>query len=404
MDLKSGYPYWVVKNEQGEFHPPLADDLRCDVLVVGAGITGALIADCLSAAGHQVCLVDSRQIGWGSTSASTALLQYEIDVEMQQLAKRFGMEDAVLAYRACEQAVRELKRLAKPLRSVDFRPTQSLYVSSHWYHDRRVRSEGQLRRRHGFDVEVLDGPALNERFGIGTNIGLLTTTSAECDPLQLARALLARVLRRGGQVFERSCVEHVTHSARGVTATLKNGAKVRCKHLVLAAGYESQRFLEQRVARNHSSYALVTDPMPDSIGALSRCLFWESARPYMYVRSTVDQRLIIGGEDDLVDLPMKRDASVTAKSHKLLKKVAKWFPRLTPNIAYAWGGTFAETEDGLPFFGPHEQHGPHIHFAMAYGGNGITYSTIGAQIIKASLEKRRHPCAELFSFARLKRK
>ncbi len=90
MDLKSGYPYWVVKNEQGEFHPPLADDFRCDVLVVGAGITGALIADCLSAAGHQVCLVDSRQIGWGSTSASTALLQYEIDVEMQDLAKRFG--------------------------------------------------------------------------------------------------------------------------------------------------------------------------------------------------------------------------------------------------------------------------------------------------------------------------
>lgn len=403
MDLKSGYPYWVIKNAQGKFHPPLAEDLRCDVLIVGAGITGTLIADTLSDAGHHVCMLDRRQVGWGSTSASTALLQYEIDVEMHDLAKRFGIDDAVLAYRACEQAVQDLKRLAKPLRSVDFRPMQSLYVSSHWYHDRRVRSEGQLRQRHGFDLEILDRSELKDRFEIGANVGLLTTTSAESDPLQLTRALLARVLRRGGQLFERSCVEDFKHTARGVTATLQNGARVRCKHLVLAAGYESQKFLKQRVARNHSSYALVTDPMPDRIGALSDCLFWESARPYLYVRSTADQRLIIGGEDDVIDLPVKRDASVSAKSRKLLKKVAKRFPGLAPNIAYAWAGTFAETDDGLPFFGPHEQHGSRVHFAMAYGGNGITYSTIGAAIIKASLERRRHPCEQLFSFARLKR-
>ena len=404
MDLKSGYPYWVVKNAQGQFHPPLSDDLSCDVLVVGAGITGALIADCLTRANHQVSVLDRRQVGWGSTSASTALLQYEIDVEMQDLAKRFGIEDAVVAYRACEQAVDELKRLAKPLRSVDFRSTQSLYVSSHWYHDRRVRSEGQLRQRHGFDLEILDRPALNNRFTVGANCGLLTTTSAECDPMQLTRSLLARVLRRGGQVFERSCLEEFTSSRRGATATLQNGARIRCKHLVFAAGYESQKFLKQRVARNHSSYALVTDPMPDRIGALADCVFWEPARPYLYVRSTADKRLIIGGEDDTVDIPAKRDASVSAKSRKLLKKVSRWFSWLAPNVAYAWAGTFAETEDGLPFFGPHEQRGPRIHFAMAYGGNGITYSTIGAQIIKDSLERRGHPCAQLFSFAWLKSK
>lgn len=68
---------------------------------------------------------------------------------------------------------------------------------------------------------------------------------------------------------------------------------------------------------------------------------------------------------------------------------------------FSWAGTFAETADGLPFFGPHDQWGPRVHFAMAYGGNGITYSMIGAQLLRAGIERRAHPLAGLFGFGRL---
>ena len=42
-------------------------------------------------------------------------------------------------------------------------------------------------------------------------------------------------------------------------------------------------------------------------------------------------------------------------------------------------------------------------FAMAYGGNGITYSAIGARLLRMGLQGRRHPLAGLFGFARLDR-
>ncbi|PZQ20291.1 MAG: amino acid oxidase, partial [Stenotrophomonas acidaminiphila] len=74
---------------------------------------------------------------------------------------------------------------------------------------------------------------------------------------------------------------------------------------------------------------------------------------------------------------------------------------LTP--AFSWAGTFAETEDGLPFFGPHEQWGPRVHFAMAYGGNGITYSMLGAGLLRALIERRKHALWPLFSFQRMER-
>lgn len=112
--------------------------------------------------------------------------------------------------------------------------------------------------------------------------------------------------------------------------------------------------------------------------------------------------MLIGGEDDAIDIPLKRDASVSRKAETLQKKFSERFPRISLNVAFSWAGTFAETKDGLPFFGAHEQHGPRVHFAMAYGGNGITYSAIGAEIIRDRLLGKQHPCAELFSFARLR--
>jgi glycine/D-amino acid oxidase-like deaminating enzyme len=77
------------------------------------------------------------------------------------------------------------------------------------------------------------------------------------------------------------------------------------------------------------------------------------------------------------------------------------FPDAAIVPAFSWAGTFAETADGLPFFGPHASLGPRVHFAMAYGGNGITYSRLGAGLLRARVERRGHPLARLFSFARV---
>jgi len=174
--------------------------------------------------------------------------------------------------------------------------------------------------------------------------------------------------------------------------------------VVIAAGYASQGWLDQRVARNSSSYAFVSDPLRrDALGPLASLLVWESARPYFYLRSTDDHRLVVGGEDDAIDIPARRDRRVLRKSRKLLARTQRLFPHLALQPAFMWGGTFAETADGLPFFGPHPQYGPRVLFAMAYGGNGITYAMIGAQLLRALIERRAHPLRALFGFERLER-
>ncbi len=401
MDLKSGYPFWAVKNGLMHAFPKLAADARCEVLVIGGGITGALIADELAGVGHEVMVLEQRDVGWGSTAASTALLQYEIDTHLTDLARQYGEAPAVLAYRACAEAIPMLQAVARPFRDVDFGRMRSLYYASRRRDRRALAAEFALRQRHGFDVEWLDRDSVRERYGFAAPGAILSGLAARVDPYRLAYRLFARLQRRGARIHDRTVVDTVTARDRDVLTRTTDGFAVRAGHLVVAAGYASQKWLSRPVAVNRSSYAFITDPIEEpALGPLADTMLWESARPYLYLRRTGDGRLLVGGEDDAVDIPARRDRRVEAKSRRLVRQVRRLYPDLPLTPAFAWAGTFAETRDGLPWFGPHPEHGGRVHFAMAYGGNGITYSMIGAGLIRAGIERRRHPLAALFSFAR----
>lgn len=382
-------------------YPRLERSEETEILILGAGITGALICEELAAHGHKVVMLDKREVGWGSTAASTALLQYEIDTSLVELSSLYGAEQAQLAYRACLEAVHQIGRLARSVRDVDYSALKSLYYASSESDVSAVEEEFEARSRAGIEVELLGPRALEEGFGLQAGAGILSAVAARIDPYRMTYRLLARQVRRGVQVFGRTLVEAIEPSEAAVLVRVSTGQAIVAKHVVVAAGYEAQKWLAPAVAKNRSSYAFVTEPLDEALlGACRDAMLWESARPYIYLRSTGDGRLIMGGEDDAIDVPAKRDASVESKVKRLQEKLRKVLPRFDVEPAFAWAGTFAETEDGLPYFGPHPSLGPRVHFAMSYGGNGITYSAVGAQIIRATIEGRRHELGELFSFER----
>ena len=401
MDLKSGYPFWAVRNGLGAAYPPLERDARCDLLIIGGGITGALFADRFARAGMSVMVLDQRDVGWGSTAASTALLQYEIDTHMVELTERYGEALAAAAYSACLAAVEAVRERAVQL-AVDQRAAASLYLASTRRETRGMAAEFTLRLKHGFDVEWLGPAELRSRYGAEASGAILSSAGGWIDPYQMALALLSAASKAGARVHDRERVTQLVPDARGVRVETEGGAVIRAEHVVVAAGYESQRFLRDRVAKNRSSYAFATDhSVTDEHLAVRDTMVWESARPYFYMRSTSDGRFVAGGEDDAIDIPARRDARVDRKATKVARRIARFLPQVQLTPAWAWAGTFAETFDGLPFIGPHPQWGPRVFFAMAYGGNGITFSQIGTGLLDAALAGRRHPLSALFSFERL---
>lgn len=402
MDLKSGYPFWPIKNGLMSNFPAVRSDIKCDAVVVGGGITGALVADELVANGFDTTVVEQRDIAWGSTSASTALLQYEIDTHLLDLVKWYGEDNGVKAYQGCSDAINSLSELASEVGDVDFARQQSLYFASQAKDKDTLHNEFMLRSKHGFEVDWLAADAVQERYGLSSSGAILTHHAARIDPYRMTYRLLDRVVLRGGQVFDRTTIESITPSESGVTLRTIEGAKLNCQHVVMAAGYASQKWLKQKVSENRSTYVFITDPMDDdALGELSNTMMWESARPYLYFRSTGEGRILVGGEDDDIDIPSRRDGRIKEKCDKMIKRISELFPGFNLRPAFSWAGTFAETSDGLPFFGPNEQYGSRVLFAMAYGGNGITYSMIGAKLLRDQIEGNEHRLAKLFSFDRI---
>ena len=85
--LRTGRTYWQSRPWPRMPVAPLRADHTTDVLVTGAGITGAMAAEALTTAGMRVTLVDRRGPLQDATAATTALLQYEIDTPLTVLQR-----------------------------------------------------------------------------------------------------------------------------------------------------------------------------------------------------------------------------------------------------------------------------------------------------------------------------
>ncbi len=400
MDLRSGHPFWVVKNGLIASYPPLRESTRCDVAIIGGGITGALIAVELNQEGLDVVLLDKRDVATGSTAASTALLQYEIDTELIPLIDKVGEANAVRAYRLGLDAIDRVEQLAGELPDdCGFIRRDGLYLASRAAHAARLQAECECRRRVGFACELLGPAAIAERFPFSAPAAILSRGDAEIDAFRFTHRLLERAAQRGVRIFDRTTVTKIDRASEQVTIHTDRDATVAAARVVFATGYESQQYLRQNIGTLHSTYALVSEPLDPFPRWPGRCLIWETARPYLYLRTTTDDRVIIGGLDTSFASDHRRDRLVERKSTKLVRRFAKLFADTPLEVAYAWAGTFGETKDGLAYIGSPPDW-PNAYFAVGYGGNGITMSVIAARLIADDIVGRPNSDASIYRFDR----
>ncbi len=400
MDLTSEAAYWPLKNGLPTTFPSLQGDLHCEIAVLGAGITGALVANALTAAGMDVIVVDKREAVHGSTSASTGLLQYEIDASLVDLAQRHGESTAVRAYQLCAGAIDRIASLTGELDDhCGFARHPSCYLASRSKDLKSLREEYDLRRKHGFDVQFLTSAQVSERFDFEAPGALWTEQAAQVDSYRMTYQLLDRARSRGARIFDRTEVTEISTRQPGWLLATASGASISAQRLVVATGYEAVKLLPRKLVRLHSTYALASQPLDHFNGWPEKCLLWETARPYFYVRSTEDGRAVVGGEDEKFRSPTVRDALIPRKAKRLTERFREMFPQIPFEVEYAWAGTFAETPDGLPYIGCLPDV-PDAVFALGYGGNGITYSMLAADLISAHFRGEPAEDMTIFRFFR----
>lgn len=377
-DLRGGRsPWFGATRDVITIH--LADNIKCDALVVGGGITGSLIAERLTRQGLDVVIIDREFPGRGSTAASTSMLLWEIDRPFTQLTEMYGFERASRAYHTSLQAVIGLKSLIPQLGlCCEMRDRNSLYLATGSNSTELLR-EQQLRERAGLPGEFLDHSRLLDVFGIARAGAIVSPGAADADPMQLAQGLLKIAVTRGARVLKGEAVEFDA-AGRSVGVRLKNGCQIEARCVVLATGYVMPAIIHSTIQTVSSSWAIATKPQPQTIWK-EGALIWEDSDNYLYARTTRAGRIIVGGEDSNQAIePDARDRLIPEKARILARKLVALWPPASVEIEYRWSGTFDTTSDGLPLIGP-VPGAKGIYAAYGYGGNGITFSFLAANLI-----------------------
>ena len=400
MKLSSGYPLSLIKNGLLFSYPKLERDIKTDVLVLGGGISGALAAHYLIQEGIDCTLVDARTIGLGSTCASTSLLQYEIDTPLHQLIEMVGEKNAVRSYKLGTLAIAKLATIAAKTGMTDFEIKKSLYYGAYKKDISYLKKEFESRKSYGFKVKWLEEEQVFNQFGFSSPGGILSDVAATTDAYLLTHRLLQYNIIKGLKVYDRTQVVSIKHERRNVQLKTQEKFLITAKKLVYATGYEVVDFISKPIVKLTSTYAIASEAFNSPIKpGKTDAVIWNTAKPYLYLRSTNDNRIIIGGRDEEFFSHFKRDKLIPEKTKQLQNDFKKIFPLIPFKTEFSWAGIFGSTKDGLPYIGTYQKL-PNSFFALGFGGNGITFSQVAGEIIASLIKGKKNKDADIFSFER----
>jgi glycine/D-amino acid oxidase-like deaminating enzyme len=370
-----------------------------DVVIVGAGISGALMADALAGHGLSIVVIDRRMPVRGSSIASTAMIQHEIDVPLHQLCGMIGRRSAERVWQRSAQAVENLATRVDEL-DIDcqFERKKTLFLSGSEYGSRALKAEFEAREHAGLQVSLCDAEAVRAEFDIERSAALVSDISASANPGQLTAGILRSTRKRGVEIVSELEVTDVREIGDRVVLATSSGTIIDAAHAVFCTGYE---FLEGIASDGNniaSTWAIASKPGLERPKWLDDYLVWEGADPYLYFRSAPDGRLIAGGEDEGDPEAYLSPGKLASKAKTIVEKIGDLTGIKVGTPDHVWSAAFGLTSTGLPMIGKVPGHA-RTFSAMGFGGNGITFSKIAAEIISGDILGKPDPDRLLFPFA-----
>jgi len=385
--------YWIDSASLPQF-PGLKRNLEVDVAIIGAGITGVTAAYLFKKAGYRVALVERGRCGGFDTTNTTAHLTCVTDVRLSDLASKFGKKAARNVWEGGMAAINQIEAIiAEEQIKCDF-----VRIPGYYHLGQPAKSpketallqrEAALANELGFSAEYRESVAFMNLPGIEF------AGQAKFHPLKYLAALLKTIPGNGGHVFEKAEVNEIESE---VLAVKIGDYKIRCSYVMLAthnplmgksnlisaALFQTKLFL-------YTSYAIGAR-IPKA--RAPEASFWDTDNPYHYLR--VDRQrgfdyAIFGGEDHKTGQQENTLQSYQQLEKALLKRIPE------AKIEHHWSGQVIETPDGLPFIG---ETAKSQFVATGFGGNGMTFGTLGAMMAVDSFLQKANPWAKLFDVRR----
>lgn len=346
-----------------------------DVIIIGAGLAGLLIAYYLKEEGKSVLVLEAKTIASGQTEGTTAKITSQHGIKYSKLIKSVGVEKARLYAQANEAAICEYEQLIQK-KEID---CQFKRVSAYLYtteDEEELKDEARAAEYLGIDATFVRTTEL--LFPISGAVKF--RHQAQFSPLEFVKAIVAEL-----DIREQ---EKVTSIRKHQVVTEKHF--YNAERIVVATHYPIKNVPGFYFMRQHQEKSYVL--------ALTGCAEIDG----MYYGVDADghsfrqagEYLLFGGESHRIGKMKHCEVYET-----LEQKARQYYPNC--KVEAHWSAQDCMPHDGIPFIGRYSIFTPDLYVVTGFQKWGMTTSMIAAMMLRDELSGRKSPYKKLFSPQRI---
>lgn len=373
----------------------LEEDLSTDVCIVGAGIAGITTAYLLTQAGHDVVVLDSRQVGAGQTQRTSAHLTNAHDNYYSEVEKIHGLDGIRVAAESHTTAIDTIESIIeKEGMECDFQRVPGYLFCDPSQDAKILQTELDAATRAGLKGLEIVGRAPLPDFDTGPC--LRYPQQARFHPLKYLAGLRDRIQQSGGRIYGDALVKKIEGGAQATIETA-TGRKVTAKSVVVATNTPINDMYAMHTKMAPYLTYVIGAKIP--VGTVTPGLYWDTLEAYHYVRlqplDDESEILLVGGEDHKAGKVIDQ----TERHQRLETWARERFPRMG-EVDYRWSGMVMETTDGGAFIGRNPGDKPNVFIATGDSGMGLTHGTMAGLILTELLQGRDNPWAKFYDPSR----
>jgi gamma-glutamylputrescine oxidase len=329
--------FW--KNPGYEIRPELKEDIECDYLVVGGGITGVSAAYFLAKMGGNVVLAEKHTIGSGATGKAAGTITIRSERDLKDLIEEFGLKTAKSLWLQTNEALQKVGRIIiEENINCDSEMQDTLMCGFKGKNYVDLYGEYEAEKTIESATKLLEGEELKQEINSPLfNHGVLSHHHALClNPLKFIQGFSNVAEKYGTRIFENTAV---LRASNGVADT--QYGKVRYKKILWAIDVD----YPEKDIKNLKTTVIVTRPLTSNevkkIGfAHRKKVAWDSRKNENYFKLTHDNRILMGFGGILVHKRHRQTDPHYPHLKQLVNHLKKLFPYLDLEVEYAWSGHF----------------------------------------------------------------
>jgi len=347
----------------------LQQDTESEIVVIGAGMAGILIAYTLQRAGHQVIVLEADRIAGGQTRNTTAKITSQHGMIYHKLIQTLGKDKAKQYAMANETAIGEFKRIIESEGiDCDFKQCHAYVYGNN---TQQLEAETQTAADLGLPAAFVKDTALP----FPTAGAVRFSDQAQFHPLKFLKNLSDKLT-----IYEQTPVLTVENDL----LSTRHG-NIHAEKIIFACHYPFINFPGMYFARMHQerSYVLALK------GAMPMEGMWIDAGKDGFSFRAYKDLLLLGGQGH------RTGENSGGKRYDVLRLKAKeWFPG-SQEVA-CWSAQDCMTPDRVPYIGRYTSGQPNWYIATGFQKWGMTSSMVSSMLLRDLIDGKENPYAKVF--------